>query len=127
MLGTSIGSRTIWKRNSIGAKVLDGYIVVSNAVPDYIVALIFITVFAFNLGWFPNQGAYNALLDPGFNIIFILSLLYFAFLPISAHVFSRMSFWSMQMQGARSASLARTTSMPRERADFPKKQSLRNT
>ncbi len=100
LLGTTVGSRTIWRRKSFGARALDGYIVVSNAVPDYIVALILITVFAFNLGWFPNQGAYNALLDPGFNIIFILSLLYFAFLPISAHVFSQMSFWSMQMQGS---------------------------
>jgi len=99
-LGTFLGSRTTWKRNSIGSKLLDGYIVTSNAIPDYIIALILITVFAFRLGIFPNQGAYDAMILPGFTLPFILSLFFYATLPIMAYVFSQLSFWSMQMQGS---------------------------
>ncbi len=100
VLGTFFGSRTTWRRNTIGAKVLDGYIVVSNSIPDYIFALILITVFAFRLAWFPNQGAYDAMILPGFTLPFILSLLFYATLPIAAYVFSQLSFWTMQMQGS---------------------------
>lgn len=100
VLGTFLGSRSTWKRNSFSSKILDGYIVTSNAIPDYIIALILITVFAFNLGIFPNQGAYDAMILPGFNLPFILSVFFYATLPIVAYVFSQLSFWSMQMQGS---------------------------
>jgi peptide/nickel transport system permease protein len=100
VFGTFLGSRATWKRNSIGAKMLDGYVVVSNTIPDYIVALILITIFAFRLGWFPNQGAYDAMIIPGFNLPFILSVLFYASLPVAAYVFSQLSFWTMQMQGS---------------------------
>ena len=101
LLGVFMGTRVAQKRkNKIANGAFNSYVVVSSAIPDYIVALIFILIFSFNLNIFPNIGAHSPYVTPGFNMPFILSYFYFGALPILTLVFAQMSFWAMQMRGS---------------------------
>ena len=100
IFGTALGSFMAWRRKSSATKIADAYTILSNSVPDYIFALIVIMIFAFKLGWFPNEGVYSPYIRDKHSIEFVLSMLYFAFLPILSYVFSQLSFWTLQMRGS---------------------------
>lgn len=101
LLGTFLGTKSaLTRKKTIGEAALNGYIISSNAIPDYIFALVIILIFSFSLGWFPNQGAYSPLVEKGFNIPYILSKLYYGALPITALIFGQLGFWCMQMRGS---------------------------
>jgi len=55
---------------------------VLGAVPYFVGALALLTIFAFDLGWFPTGGSYNTNLQPGFNVEFMRSVLVHGTLPI---------------------------------------------
>lgn len=98
--GSALGAFMAWRRRSVGARIADGYTVLSNAVPDYIFALIAIMIFSFRLGWFPNEGVYSPYIKDKFSIAFVVSCFYYATLPILSYVFSQLSFWTLQMRGS---------------------------
>lgn len=77
LLGTILG----WKRESKGVSfaLVIGFIL--SQVPTYLLALMLVMFFSFALGIFPMGGAYSPLIEKGFNVRFIGSLIYHAFLP----------------------------------------------
>jgi len=100
VLGTAIGSRMAWKRKGASEIVFSGYIVASTSIPDYLVGLLFLTVFAYNLKLFPTNGAYDIFYDVGFNLPFITNCLYHAALPVAAYVFCQTGSWALMMKGS---------------------------
>jgi peptide/nickel transport system permease protein len=54
----------------------------NSSVPYYIVAILMLIVFGFNLQWFPTGGRYNHDLAAGVNLPFLLSVVHHAALPI---------------------------------------------
>jgi peptide/nickel transport system permease protein len=59
--------------------------VINQAIPYFIVAIILLIVFSFNLGWLPAQGRYAfAEVDAGANLDFIVSAIKHAILPVGA-------------------------------------------
>lgn len=99
-IGTLLGAYMAWKRGRASDTVMTSYIVVSSAVPDYILALIVLLVFGYQLEWFPQMGAYSIRYTPGFNIGFIGSCLYHAILPIITNVFVQTAGWMLLMRGS---------------------------
>lgn len=100
-IGTKVGGYVATHRKGVGNKIASGYIAVSGSIPDYLVALLLVIVFAFGLGWFPSQNNYDAFLTtPGFNFKFIGSVLYYAFLPILSYVIVQTGTWILQMRGS---------------------------
>ncbi len=70
-------------------------------VPDYLIALILVIVFAYQLKWFPAQNNYDAFkVTPGFNLPFILNVLYYAFLPILSYTIVQTGNWILHMRGS---------------------------
>lgn len=101
LIGTSMGIKaTLRRKNPYVRGTINTYVVISSSIPDYIFALIIIMIFSFRLDLFPNAGAYDAMIQPGLSIAFIASILYYATLPVFAHVFSQSSYWEMQMNGS---------------------------
>ena len=98
-LGTLIGAFMAWKRGKAGDAMLTSYIVVSSAIPDYIFAVIILYLFAYQLEWFPQMGAYSIEYEIGFNAEFIGSCIYHAILPIFANVFIQTAGWAL-MRGS---------------------------
>lgn len=58
------------------------FVIFSDSIPYYIVALILLFVFGFQLDWFPSGGRMNPATTPGFNLPFMLGVLHHAALPI---------------------------------------------
>lgn len=100
ILGTLLGAKMAWKRGKATDTIASGYIVVSSSIPDYILALLVLLVFAYRLGWFPTMGAYSISEDVGFNFGFIISCLYHGVLPIFANVFIQTAGWALLMRGS---------------------------
>ena len=100
-IGIAVGGYVAQKRNGIANKVASGYIAFSGSVPDYLVALILVIVFAYGWGWFPAQNNYDAFsVTPGFNLPFILNVLYYAFLPILSYTIVQTGNWILHMRGS---------------------------
>lgn len=99
-LGTLMGAYMAWKRGKAADTLMTSYVVVSSAVPDYILALIMLLLFGYELGWFPQMGAYSIVYTPGLNFGFILSCLYHAALPTITNVFVQTAGWMLLMRGS---------------------------
>ena len=56
--------------------------IINTTVPYYIVAILALIVFSFNLGWFPSGGRMTPGTTPGFNYPFIAGIVEHAALPI---------------------------------------------
>ncbi|MBS4219241.1 ABC transporter permease [Bacillus sp. FJAT-49711] len=100
VIGIFLGVKMAWKRNSILEPIVSLYSVVTNAVPDFIFAIILLIIFAYGLGWFPINGAYDFYLTPGFNLPFLLSVVYYAALPILTYVITLIGGWALMMKGS---------------------------
>jgi peptide/nickel transport system permease protein len=101
ILGTTIGSYAAEKRKGVFSWITSGYIAISGSIPDYLVALLLVLLFAYQLNWFPAQGNYDVFsVTPGFNLPFIGSVLYYAFLPILSYTIVQTGTWILQMRGS---------------------------
>lgn len=100
-IGSILGLIMSWKRKS---KVLEGVInllsVITQAVPDFLIGLILLVIFAVRLRWFPLRGAYDMSIEPGFSLEFISSIFYHAALPVLAFTISTMGGWALSMRAS---------------------------
>ncbi len=101
LIGSTFGLIMSWKRRS---KVLESlmnlFSVITQAVPDFLIGLILIVIFAVRLRWFPLRGAYDLSTTPGFNVDFIISILYHVTLPVLAFTISTMGGWALSMRAS---------------------------
>ncbi|CDR30217.1 Glutathione transport system permease protein gsiC [Acholeplasma oculi] len=100
LIGTKMGASMARKRDGKKHKVYFSFIVVSTSIPDYLIGLLLVSIFAYRFGLFPPSGNYDIKFDPGLNIGFILSVLHHAFLPVLAYVISQIGSWAMLMRGS---------------------------
>jgi len=101
VLGTTIGCYAAEKRKGFLEKLTSGYVAISGSIPDYLMALVLVIVFAYTLNWFPAQGNYDSFsVEPGFNFPFFASVIYYAFLPILAYALVQTGTWILQMRGS---------------------------
>ena len=88
-LGTTVslilGAIMANREGSLFDKGLTVYTIVNNTIPYYVIAVVLLIIFAFNLGWFPRGGRYDSLTTtPGFNLPFMRSVVMHAALPIGS-------------------------------------------
>lgn len=70
------------------------------SIPYYILGVLFLWGFSYELGWFPTGGLYNSSgAQVGLNISFILDVLYHAALPILSVVLSNFGLQTILMRG----------------------------
>ncbi|MBO0995764.1 ABC transporter permease [Bacillus sp. SD088] len=100
IIGIYLGVKMAYNRKSWIDPVISIYSVVTNAVPDFILAILLLIVFSYGLGWFPINGAYDFYLTPGFNLAFISSIFYYGALPILTYVLTLIGQWALMMKGS---------------------------
>ncbi|MBL4935879.1 ABC transporter permease [Clostridium sp. YIM B02515] len=101
IVGVNLGIIMAWKRKSILNPIISFYAIISNAIPNFLVAIALIIIFSFKLKWFPMRGAYDSSrAAPGFNIKFILDVLHHAILPIATYVLTTLGGWALTMKGS---------------------------
>ena len=96
VVGTLIGIKAAWRRNS---PLSSGSVVISlflNSVPYFWIALLFQYALGFMLGWFPISGAFSVLQSSGISLIG--SILYHAILPALTIFITAMGGWILTMR-----------------------------
>lgn len=105
ILGTLLGTTIAWKRKSILDPIITLYATVTQAIPDFLIGLMLLVFFGVTLRWFPMRGAYGPDVDPGFNLPFILDVLYHAILPVLAFSIQAVGGWALAMKASATAVL----------------------
>ncbi len=99
-IGILIGTAMAYIHGSKLDSGLAIFFSIIRSIPEYIVALILLIVFAFQLKIFPTGGAYSANVTPGFNLPFIIDVLWHATLPILTWVTVHIGGWALGMRGS---------------------------
>ncbi|HEY8455129.1 MAG TPA: ABC transporter permease [Actinopolymorphaceae bacterium] len=97
--GTAIGALMAWRRTPGWLRLFLPATLTFTAIPFYILGLLLIYVFVFTLGLFPISGGYRSELEPGFNLLFINSVIQHGTLPALSIVLASMGFWALGMRG----------------------------
>ncbi|MFB6295849.1 MAG: ABC transporter permease [Halobacteriales archaeon] len=77
-----LGALMAYKEGSLFDSGMTTITIFSTSVPYYVVAILALSIFAFQLGWFPTSGRYPGGTTPGFNLPFMLGIVHHASLPI---------------------------------------------
>ncbi len=100
-IGTAMGTRLAWKRKGTEEVISSSFIVITSSIPDYLIGLILLYFLAYQNKFFPSNGAYDLMVaSPGFNIQFIISCCYYAFLPILAYSLAQIGGWALSAKGS---------------------------
>lgn len=93
LIGVLAGCAVGWARGKKWANPITNFCLVTANIPDYFFALWAVFIFAYMLGWFPANGAYDASLRPGWTLDFMLSVIRYGTLPVLASVLVRSTDW----------------------------------
>ncbi len=97
-VGNIVGLFIAWKRSRLWDGIMSGYQAVFGSIPDYIVAYLLVVIFSISLGLFPARGAYSSETVPGWNLDFILDVMYHAALPVLCYFLTTVASWVMGMK-----------------------------
>jgi peptide/nickel transport system permease protein len=100
LVGIVLGMAMAYMRGSAFDSIMTGLCTISNAIPNYILALFLLFYLAFATGWFPAYGAYDINIQPGFTWEFISNVLHHAVLPFLAFFITSFGSWSLAMRGS---------------------------
>ncbi|MBU2573866.1 MAG: ABC transporter permease [Elusimicrobia bacterium] len=99
-VGVFLGMLAAWKRKGFLDPCVTFYASLTQAIPNFLFALILLVVFAVRLRWFPLRGAYDIDVVPGFNLAFFLSAFHHAVLPVVAFTFQTLGGWALSMRAS---------------------------
>jgi peptide/nickel transport system permease protein len=100
LIGINLGAMMAFKRKTILDPIISIYAILTSSVPNFIVGILLLVIFSFQFGWFPVNGAYDPIVEPGFNFPFILNVLYHGALPILTYVITTIGTWALTMKGS---------------------------
>ena len=99
ILGTLAGAILGWPRRPGWLQYVFMPLLTLSAIPQYLLGMILIFIFAFKLGWLPLFGGYSPASLPELSFSFVVDVLRHAILPAFAIIFSAIGFWAIGMRG----------------------------
>ena len=97
--GTIAGALLGWPRSPNFLQYVFMPILTLAAIPYYLLALVLIYIFAFNLDWFPLFGGYAVAQMPEWSFDFAGQVVHHAILPSASIVLASLGFWALGMRG----------------------------
>jgi len=98
VVGTLLGALAGWSRGPRWSRLTLPAFMVLSAIPFYLVGLVFVYVFAFNLEWFPTGGGHTIGVEPTWSVSSVADLLRHAALPAVSIVIASIGFWALAMR-----------------------------
>ncbi len=99
-VGTFLGALLGWQRSPAFLKYLFMPLLTLSAVPYYLLGLLLIYVFAFQIPWFPLFGGYSIATFPDWSDLgFLLDVARHAVRPAMSAALVTMGFWALGMRG----------------------------
>jgi peptide/nickel transport system permease protein len=99
LLGNIIGALLAWRSTPTLLRLFLPLTLTFTSVPFYILGILLLFVFAFDLPWFPISGGYDIGANPGLNWGFIGSVIHHGTLPALSIVVASMGYWALGMRG----------------------------
>ena len=99
VLGNFIGALLAWRGTPNWIRSLLPVSLTFTSIPFFMLGILLLYVFAYNLKWFPTSGGYDLRTDIGWNWDFIRSVIRHGTLPAIAIVITSMGFWALGMRG----------------------------
>jgi len=121
-LGIYLGTSIAYVRGSKFDNILSLFGSITNSIPNYIIAILLIYVLGGLLHIFPMRGAYGTDVNPGFNLKFILDVMYHGILPISSYVITSFGGWMLSMKGSTTGVLGEDYIMAAKAKGIPTKK-----
>jgi peptide/nickel transport system permease protein len=98
VLGTLLGALMAWRATPGIAKALLPPLLILAAIPNYLLGILLLYVFAFILRWFPVGGSTSVTTTSGLNLPFILDIVDHSVLPAAAIVLTAIGGWMLGMR-----------------------------
>jgi peptide/nickel transport system permease protein len=98
-LGNLVGALIAWRPTPKLVRNILPLSITFTAIPPFMLGILLIYFFAFQVEWFPFAGAYGRDLVQGFNWPYIVSVIKHGTLPALAVVLTTMGFWALGMRG----------------------------
>jgi peptide/nickel transport system permease protein len=99
ILGNLLGAIATWRTSSKIVRSLIYVLMPFSAIPYYILALIFVYLFAIIIPVFPITGTFTVGSARGFNLATLKDLAVHAALPVLSIALSLVGFWALSMRG----------------------------
>ncbi len=123
VIGTLLGALVAWRHGSALDSILPPMFTFLSAIPYFWLALIFLYVFGFTLGWFPIYGGYDANnTTPGFNLDFMVSALEHAILPAITIIIGSIASWILGMRNTMITTLSEDYVLMAEAKGLPERR-----
>lgn len=123
-IGTMLGLVIAWRRKTMLEPAVTAYASFTDAMPDFVTAMLLYMFLAVRIGWFPMKGAFDERLVPGFYPEFIFSVFYHATLPILSFVIEHIGFWALLMKGSAASVLEEDFVKAAEARGLPERRIL---
>jgi peptide/nickel transport system permease protein len=125
ILGVGLGAVVGWRPGTWLDSAVPATTILA-AVPYFWLALVLVYLLARVLGWFPSQGGYDVVLDPGFNGPFLQSALLYGFLPALTIVLASLGGWMLGMRNMMVSTLSEDYILTARAKGLPERKIMRN-
>lgn len=108
VVGVGLGLVAAYRRDSVFDHTVTSLASIVSSIPNFLLALLIVLVFGVRLELLPvgaMRGAYTPGVDIGFNLVFVLDVLFHAALPITVFFLSQVGHWILSMRSATLAAL----------------------
>lgn len=99
LAGTILGALTVWRGAAAVYRWLVPFLMVFSAIPFYLIGLILIYVFAFELGWFPLGGGFGIRSAGTLSFSLVVEILVHSILPAASILLATIGIWALSMRG----------------------------
>ncbi len=99
LVGSVLGALTVWQGSPRFLKYLVPLLMVSSAIPFYLIGLLLIYVFAYQLGWFPLGGGVSIRSTQGLGLGLVWEIFYHSLLPAASMLLATVGTWALSMRG----------------------------
>ena len=108
IVGIGLGLVAAYRRNSVFDHIVSSIASIATSVPNFLIALLIVLIFGVQLRLLPiasMRGAFTPGTEIGFNLTFILDVLFHASLPIGVFFLTNLGHWILSMRSATLAAL----------------------
>ena len=99
ILGTLAGALLGWRKSPRLIHYIFPPLLTFSAIPFFLLGLMLLYIFAFQVRWLPLFGGYTPGTFPGWNLAFAEDVLRHSILPAVAILLASMGFWALGMRG----------------------------